>query len=222
MEVTDRFGSLWLRWDGAVKDRSQIPAFLTEASDEDLIELLAGAPTGDRKYECDVVATEILNRLHRRNRDLPTVAEKVLRSAEVAYEAATEGQRAIHKAESILKASGEEDLGREVSASAYASLDTTRLAFEAARKNSEDVQATIAQSRATHRLADAALESASDVVDATRQAVDVLEEQGHASAAHEARRAASRIEGTAARTLDAVKDERAAEGDDVQEPPPRS
>lgn len=213
MDITDRFASLWARWDAAVHDRSEIPAFLSDASDEDLIELLAGAPRGDRKYECDVVATEILNRLHRRHRDLPTVAHEVLRSAELAYEAATEGQRAIHKAESILKAGGDEDLGREVSAAAYASLDTTRLAFEAAQRNSEDVHATVAQSRATQRLAGAAVESAEDAVGATREAASILAEQGHHDAAKEAEMAAARIERAADRTVSAVSEERAVEGD---------
>ena len=213
MEFSNRFADLWKRWDGSVRDRSEIPDYLAQATDEDLIELLAGAPVGERKYECDVVATEILNRLHRRNRALPDVADEVLRSAEAAYHAAAEGQRAIHTAESILKASGDEELGQSVSASAYASLDTTRLAFEAAQRNSSDVQAAVAQSRVARQLADDAETKARTAVDATQEARTALEQAGHPDAAAEARAAAERIADATQRTAGAVAEENdAADG----------
>lgn len=205
MHVSDRFGELWRKWDASVRERADIPAFLARATDEDLVELLAGASAADRKYERDIVATEIVNRLGRRHRDLPAAADQVLRSAEIAYEAAAEGQRAIHTAEGILKATGETELGAEVSASAYASLDTTRVAFEAAQKNSADVQATVSQSRIAKMLAEDAGRSAEKTADATEAAMDHLESIGHHKEASAARQAASEMLDAADDTIEATR-----------------
>lgn len=212
MEISDRFGRLWERWDSRVRDRSDIPLYLTEAKDEDLIELLAASAPQERKYERDIIATEILNRMRRRTTSLPSAASEVLRSAEAAYEAAAEGQKAIHTAEGILKATGEEALGAEVSATAYASLDTTKLAFEAAQQNSADVRATIAQSRVAHHLADDASHVAREASDATRAAAEPLAEAGRHKEADAAREAADKIHRATERTVAAVETERQAEG----------
>lgn len=211
MEITDRFARLWERWDRGVRDRSDVPGFLASAKDEDLIELLAATSPQERKYERDVVATEILNRLRKRTNDLPTAAEQVLLSAEAAYQAAVEGQKAIHTAEGLLKATGEEQLGAEVSATAYASLDTTKLALEAAQQNSADVRATIAQSRVAHQFAQDATESAREVSDAARAAAEPLAHAGRHEAAEAAIEAAERIERAAELTVAAVEDERRVE-----------
>lgn len=207
MHVSDRFGELWRKWDASVQERADIPGFLERATDEDLVELLAGASAVDRKYERDIVATEIVNRLGRRHRDLPAAADQVLRSAEIAYEAAAEGQRAIHTAEGILKATGEAELGEEVSASAYASLDTTRVAFEAAQKNSADVQATVSQSRLAKLLAEDAGRTAERTSDATEAAMGHLESTGHHKEAGAARRAASDMLHATGGTIAATRDE---------------
>lgn len=213
MEITDRFAKHWQKWDGSVRDRADIPAFLRAAKDEDLIELLAGSSaSADRKYARDVIATEILNRLHKRHNDLPSAAGEVLHAAEQAYEAAADGQRAIHTAESILKASGDSALGAKVSAAAYASLDTTRLAFEAAQQNSADVQATVAQSRVANRLAEDAAMTAKEGSDATRAAAASLKDSGHDKEAKAAHKAATEIEDAAQATVDAVDGELRSEG----------
>lgn len=208
VHVTDRFAKSWDQWDKSVRTRADIPRFLKEASDEDLVELLAGASKTDRKYERDIVATEILNRLGRRHRDLPAAAAEVLESAEAAYQAAAEGQRAIHMAEGILKATGQETLGAEVSASAFASLDTTKLAFEAAQQNSADVQAAVAQSRIAREFAEASVATAEAAQKATDDAAEHLEAAGHAEAAAEARLAADRMRETAEENVAATKAER--------------
>ena len=213
MHITDRFAELWSRWDERVRTRADVPSFLAQATDEDLIELLAGATGRDRKYERDVVATEIMNRLGRRHNDLPAAAAQVLSSAEAAYDAAARGQKAIHTAESILKASGETDLGIDVSASAYASLDTTKLAFEAAQQNSADVKAVVSQSRVAHRLAEDAARTADLGTDATREAARTLEDAGHLDAAQAAHDAANDIADAAQATVDAVAEEREEAGD---------
>ncbi|HUR69976.1 MAG TPA: hypothetical protein VM370_12080 [Candidatus Thermoplasmatota archaeon] len=216
MDVTDRFAKLWERWDGDVGERSQIPAYLARATDEDLVELLAAASAKDRKYERDVIATEVLNRLHRRQNDLPAAAAEVLRSAHAAYEAATKGQRAIHTAEGILKAHGDEELGADVSASAYASLDTTRLAFEAAQQNSADVEAAISRSRIAQELAQDAAKTAERTGEATREAAGSLAASGHKHEAKQAQKAADEITDAANATVEALAREREAEGDDGQ------
>lgn len=213
MNVTDRFAELWIRWDERVRTRADVPKFLAEAKDEDLIELLAGATARDRKYERDVVATEILNRLGRRHSDLPAAAERVLSSADAAYDAAARGQKAIHTAESILKAVGDVDLGHEVSASAYASLDTTKLAFEAAQQNSADVKAVVSQSRVAHQLAEDAARVADRGAEATREAARTLEDAGHLDAAQAAHDAANDIADAAQATADAATQERQEVGD---------
>lgn len=211
MNITDRFAELWVEWDERVRTIKDVPAYLAEAKDEDLIELLAGATGRERKYERDVVATEIMNRLGRRHNDLPAAAAQVLSSAEAAYDAAARGQKAIHTAESILKASGQTALGVDVSASAYASLDTTKLAFEAAQQNSADVQAVVSQSRVAHRLAEDAARTADRGSEATHDAARSLHESGHAEEAQAAYEAADEIAEAAQATVEAVEEERAQE-----------
>lgn len=216
MEITERFARMWTEWDEKAGDRKDVPHYLRGAKDEDLVELLASSSQKDRKYERDVIATEILNRLHRRHRDLPSAADAVLESAEAAYHAASAGQQAIHTAEGILKAQGDEELGTEVSASAYESLDTTKAAFEAAQRNSKDVQRTVSQSRLTHDLAKEATRTAKRASDATRDAADALAGSGHSGAAHRAQKAADKIVEKADAATQATRKEREAEGD-----PPR-
>lgn len=213
MSITDRFAKLWEQWDGNVRHRGDVPEFLKNAKDEDLVELLAATSPTTRKYERDIIATEVLNRLHRRHHDLPNAASEVLNAAEIAYDAAAEGQRAIHAAEGILKAQGEQELGETVSAAAYASLDTTRLAFEAAQKNSADVQATVAQSRVANHLAEDAAAQAKIGSDATRAAARTLEAAGHKQEADAAHKAATQITEAAKATVDASRGELQAEGE---------
>ena len=214
MHITDRFAKLWVNWDATVQSRADIPDVLRSAKDEDLIELLAGASAQDRKYERDVVATEILNRLHRRHSDLPAAAAEVLRSAEAAYEAAAQGQQAIHTAEGILKAEGKAALGAEVSASAYTSLDTTKLAFEAAKQNISDVQASVSRSRIANRLAEDAVNVAEKTSDATRKASRPLEDAGHPVQAKAACDAADDMTEKAQATLAATRGDGDAEDDE--------
>ena len=208
MDVTDRFARQWERWDEAVRSREDAGPYLAAAKDEELVELLAGESDRDRKYERDIVATEIANRLARRNRGLPQGAEDVLRSAEAAYKAAAEGQKAIHTAEAILKASGEQELGVTVSSSAYASLDTTKLALEAAQDHASEVQAAVAQSRFAERLVQDAADVAREAAQKAGEGAARIEALGHGTQAAKAREAAEALH-DAARQVDEATGSRA-------------
>lgn len=147
METSNRFAKLWEAWDTRIGAGESRQAFLVAAKDEELIELLAGESARDRRIERDVIATEILNRMRRRNTSFPTGAEATVAAAQGAQLAAEAGQAAIHASEALLHAAGEHQLGQSVSESAYESLDLTKVALEAAQVHASDVQANLAQSR---------------------------------------------------------------------------
>lgn len=194
MEITDRFATRWVDWDAQVHDRKDALRFLRDAKDEELLELLAGGSSTERKYERDVVMTELQNRLTGRNLDHPQGATEVMVAAEMAYEAAAQGQKAIHTAEAILKASGDVELGSSVSSAAYLSLDTSKVALDAARAHSAEIQAALAQSRIAERLIEDAAEAARDVVDRAAAGAKRVEELGHHEEAEAAREAAKLIQ----------------------------
>lgn len=79
-----------------------------------------------------------------------------------------EGQEAIQEAEGLLKASGLEELGTAVSASAYASLDVSKAALDPAREHSELLHQTLAQFYAGGDLARGAAHTAQEGSDVTR------------------------------------------------------
>ena len=215
MEITDRFAQRWETWDARVHGREEAAAFLKSAKDEELLELLAGCSDKDRKYERDVVTTEIQNRLARRAKEHPEGAEQVFRAAYAAYEAAAKGQKAIHTAEGILKASGDTDLGVSVSASAIISLDATKLAMEAAQAHVAELQAAQAQSRIAERLVEDAAQAALEVAAKTDRGAGRVAELGHEAEARAAREAAQRIReaaAEAAQKLRAAKDAAGARG----------
>lgn len=197
MEISDRFASRWDEWDARVRNNAQANAFLRTAKDEDLLELLAGGSTKDRKYERDIVTTEIQNRLASRNRDHPLGADEVLDAARVAYEAAASGQKAIHTAEAILKASGDLELGTSVSAAAYVSLDSTKVALDAARAHAAELQSALAQSRVAERLLEDAAQAALEVVEKAAAGAKRVEQLGHVAEARAAREAAELIRSAA-------------------------
>lgn len=193
MEITDRFAQRWLEWDEHVRDREEAGAYLRAAKDEDLLELLAGDSPKDRKYERDIVTTELQNRLTGRHVGHPQSADEVLLAAQVAYEAAANGQKAIHTAEAILKASGDIALGTSVSAAAFVSLDTTKVALEAARAHAAELQAALTQSRIAERLLEDAAHAARDVLDKAAAGAKRVAELGHVAEAEAAHKAAELI-----------------------------
>lgn len=208
MDITDRFGDRWDEWDANVHDRAQARKFLRAAKDEDLLELLAGDSSKDRKYERDIVTIEIENRLSARNRTHPQGADEVLEAARLAYEAAARGQLAIHTAEAILKASGDTDLGTSVSTAAFLSLDSTKLALEAAQTHAAELQKALAQSRVAERLVEDAAEAALLVVEKAAAGARRVAELGHlaeAQAASEAARVIRDAATEAARKLREAK-----------------
>jgi hypothetical protein len=166
MKLSDRFAQLWDEWDGRLREGEDVVSFLEAAKDEELIELLAGESVRERKYERDIVATEILNRLHRRHTDFPAGAEAVLHNAQAAQRSAEAGQAAIHASEALLHAAGEHELGQSISESAYESLDATKLALGAAQQHAADVQSSLSQSR----LGDKASAPRQEDLDRTAQA----------------------------------------------------
>lgn len=168
-----RFGRLWPEWDRRVAAGEKPKAMLREAKDEDLIEILAGESRLDRKYARDIIATEILNRLHARGTTQHPGAKGVEESARNAHAAAEEGQEAIHHAEGILKATGQYELGAAVSASADASLEATKAAFESAQEHAQSLHDTLAQSRLGSELAEHAAQKAEE----GREITDELEQK---------------------------------------------
>lgn len=198
-----RFGKLWVEWDRRVAGGELPRAILENAKDEEIIELLAGESRLDRKYARDIVATEILNRMHRRSLTQHPGAREVEESARAAHKVAQDSQVAIHYAEGILKASGEFELGAAVSASADASLLAARAAFDSAKIQAEALHETLAQSRMGAELA----AEAAAVADAGLKITRELERKMAAMGAGEAGRAASE----ASREIKEAAD-RAAEG----------
>lgn len=196
MGLTDRFAARWIEWDHKVHGREEATRFLADAKDEDLLELLAGASERDRKYERDIITTEIQNRLATRNKELPEGADEVQRAAALAHETAVAAQKALHTAESILKASGDVELGTEVSASAYLNLDTTKLALEAADAHAHDVQAALMRSRVAERLVQDAADAAAVTAAKVEKGADRVADLGHEAVAEEARVVAKRIRET--------------------------
>lgn len=208
MQISDRFAERWTEWDERVRDREDATRYLLVAKDEELLELLAGDSPKDRKYERDIVTTELQNRLARRHLQHPEGADDVLAAAQYAYEAAANGQKAIHTAEAILKASGDMDLGASVSSAAYVSLDTTRVALDAARAHAAELQAALSQSRIAERLLEDAAQAALDVVEKAAAGAKRVEQLGHVAEAKAAREAAELIRiaaEVAARKLRAAK-----------------
>ena len=206
MTFTDRFADKWLGWDARVHDREAAAAFLKAAADEDLLELLAGNSDKDRKYERDIIATEIQNRLAKRATDHPDGANEVFRAAYLAYEAAARGQRAMHTAESILKANGDPELGAAVSQAAMLSLDATRLAMKAAQQHAIELQAARAQSRIAERLAEDAEQIARDARAKAERAAARVAALGHVAEAQAARDAAAQIHDAAAVAAKKLRD----------------
>lgn len=179
MDVIDRFSARWTEWDARLRGGQAAETFVKAAKDEELLELLAGNSPRDRKYERDVVAVEIQNRLAQRAREHPESAEAVFRAAYHAYEAAAQGQKAIHTAEGILKASGDVALGVSVSASAIVSLDATKLAMEAAQTHVAELHAAQSQSRVAEQLIEDAAEAALEAAAKAEKGADRIAELGH-------------------------------------------
>lgn len=201
-----RFGKLWIAWDARIA-AGQLPRdMLKNAKDEELIELLAGESRLDRKYARDIIATEILNRMHARSTTQHPGARGVETSAQAAYEVARDSQEAIHQAEGILKASGapgDFDLGAAVSASADASLHATQAAFDSAKIQAEALHETLAQSRVGAELA----AEAAHVADEGREITRMLEQKMGSLGRAEEGRAAS----DAARNIQKATDQAAEE-----------
>lgn len=201
-----RFGKLWEEWDDRIESGEAPAVILRDAKDEDLVELLGGESLQDRKYVRDVIATELLNRLRARSTHPPAAASVATRSAQDAHEEAQKGQEAIHRAEGILKHSGQWDLGASISASAYRSLDATQAAFEAAENSATAIQESLARSRVAAELADEAAQAAEDGLAITEKLEKHMEEIGRGEAGRDAKDASLAISTAADAAADASRD----------------
>lgn len=189
-----RFGRLWATWDARIREGQSPQDILRSAKDEDLVEILAGESTRDRKYARDIIATEILNRMRVRSTTQHAGASDVEASARAAHEVAQDSQEAIHLAEGILKASGEFPLGAAVSASADASLQATEAAFDSAKVHAEALHRTLAQSRAGAELAAEAAEIADEGREITRDLEETMTALGRGEEGRAASAAARAIQ----------------------------
>lgn len=86
----------WERWDTAIAEGERALDFLPRLSDIALIQLLAAADPVVRRYECDVICTELLNRLIRLRNALGEVAHAADHHIDNAIEEAKEASAAIH------------------------------------------------------------------------------------------------------------------------------
>ena len=193
-EDAARFEKLWSRWDERVAAGTPPVELLREAKDEELIEILAGESRLDRKYARDIIATEMLNRLHARSASQHPGAKIVEDSAREAHRAAKDGQEAIHHAEGILKANGEVSLGSAVSRSADASLIATRAAFDSAKVQAAALHQTLAQSRLGEELAAEAVAVADEGRDVTRELESTMHALGRGDEGRAASEASRRIQ----------------------------
>lgn len=191
-----RFGKLWAAWDARIAAGDPPRDILQEAKDEELIEILAGESRLDRKYARDIIATEILNRMHTRSSTQHPGARSVEKSAQAAQKVAQDSQEAIHHAEGILKASGAPgsfDLGAAVSASADASLLATKAAFDSAKVQAEALHETLTQSRLGAELAAEAAQVADEGREVTRELEQTMRSLGRAEEGRAASDAAREI-----------------------------
>lgn len=193
MQDEGRFGRMWAAWDRRV-DAGEAPSeILRDSNDEDLVEILGGESEHDRRYARDIIATELLNRLHSRTMKHPAAAKAAEKSAKIALDAAQEGQAAIHHAEELLKESGRFELGDAVSQSAYASLDAAEAAFDAAKEHADSLHQTLAQSRAGRQLSEKAADAGEHGRKVTRNLEKKMESIGSAEEGRAAAEASRRI-----------------------------
>lgn len=198
MEDSSRFGKQWKEWDARI-DKGESPVEILRGSkDEDLVEVLGGeSGVVDRRYARDVIATELLNRLRARSVKHPASAKAAQDSAKLAHDAAKEGQGRIHRAEGLLKRSGQHELGAAVSASAYKSLDASKAALDATKEHAVSLDASLSQSRGASELADEAAKVAGEGRKITRKLGEKMESMGRGQEGRDAADASTAIKKSA-------------------------
>ena len=91
-----RFEGRWEKWDQAVRSGEKPASFLPKLTDESVIELLAAGDVHARRYELNLLAVEMLNRLARFRRLL---GEAVDASAHAINEAREHAETAAQAAD---------------------------------------------------------------------------------------------------------------------------
>ena len=94
-----RFEARWQRWDEDVRNGVSPPELLARLSDETMLELLASGGGAERRYERNVLATEILNRLRRLRRDLAEATAEAVGAIGETVDSAHDAARAAQRSE---------------------------------------------------------------------------------------------------------------------------
>lgn len=93
-----RFEGTWRAWDAHARAGERAVDLLLRLSDESLIELLASAGDG-RRYERNLIATEILNRMRWLRRELSETASLADEAVEESRRAAAAAAQSVHESE---------------------------------------------------------------------------------------------------------------------------
>lgn len=111
--TTNRFERSWEEWDERIGDGAQPREMLADLSSEKIMQLLAGAGS-ERRYERDILATEVMNRLVRARHNVDDSMENV---ADLLGDVQSQGQRTredVHKTEEVVaRLQGSEALGTD-------------------------------------------------------------------------------------------------------------
>lgn len=132
-----RFEALWAAWDEGSARGCDPAARLPLLSDEEVVELLAGAPES-RRNERNLLATEALNRMTRTRRAL----------VEVAHDVSADTQEVLRLVEESAQGAADEDAMHGASLD----YDARNAAREAAIEHIQSIHALGALERASNRL----------------------------------------------------------------------
>ncbi|HWH08144.1 MAG TPA: hypothetical protein VNX21_03025 [Candidatus Thermoplasmatota archaeon] len=98
-----RFEGRWQRWDEAVRAGERPVDFLPLLTDESIVELLASGDVHARRYELNLLAVEMLNRLARFRRYLGEAVEESAHAINAACEQADHAVRAAQAADAAIQ-----------------------------------------------------------------------------------------------------------------------
>lgn len=102
--AVNRYHVRWRRWDAAVASGERPADFIPRLNDEALVQLLACGDPASRRYELDVLCTEILNRLRRMREALGDVAQAAEHSIGAALDEAEAASGAIDETVASIEA----------------------------------------------------------------------------------------------------------------------
>lgn len=106
---------LWEKWDEAVRRGGRPLDLLRGLADEQLVDLLAGAGPG-RRYELDLIKTELRNRMHRARVDVEEMAERAEAVVDRLHKAVEMARDEVHETELRVAGHMAEEHGETVTA----------------------------------------------------------------------------------------------------------